>query len=1772
MSTEEATSDPGGPAEVPIDLMNDPPSAKRSRGDKDTMGEADTCRICRGEGTAEEPLFHPCRCSGSIKFVHQDCLMEWLSHSHKKYCELCKTHFRFTKMYDPQMPPSIPVPVLFRQLGSHAADALRTWSRAFLVGLVWLGWLPWSMRVGWRVLFWFGDGGWATAEMQAMPHRDAADTLEALRRTIEEAPSSSDRIRHPFGSPMMLGDYVDLASRSEPAGFPVETELARSRLSIVGRTILAFLGLAESSPAVPRPKLPEVGYMASNVTQHPSLLSNVTYLNSLTPSASLNKVIIDILEGQIITLLVVLAFVLIFLIREWVVQQQFGIDIGVDVNGELAPADAPNAAGEPHREPARPPVEDGAEEPDRASAVSGSTLEGTESPPDHSLSAGGLMDGSSFPQDHQSGRLWGVSRSSGVNRADSNAPEGGSSSIATSENAASENVVRSNAFKAGSGSTQQPSLVPEISEPPSPSRQRRPRLPARSSSFAASQIQRLIEEESRIREDLPKPEDVVRIWRQADGRTEDFVKIVREEGRAAELTWLTKALELLRQVDTHQEAKGYDRTDDLVGQPESSRTLHATAGLSSGFENARSSNVHVDKGKEVARDIETYLESTTTGDRRSSTSALPGSTHDRQSADQKFDGRILEGRSNGRSTPGFGGSQADSDESSLPSRTSSITRHHRHDRRGVTPGNFSEAGTRAPGSQFSSRASSPGRNQTPSDAWATIGDEPSETGEIDAAQDDIAATTMNARPSAAPLPAAHAAPRNILARAMDWCWGGVGEEQFAFENFDRVRQNMAIGPPVLDGPGLPGRRPQDMGDLEGHAGDEDEGHDDVDEEEDVSSDEDDDDDEDDEDNENDPNNDPNQQGIIDDAEDFDGVMELIGFRGPLTGLFQNAMFSSVLLSATISGGIWVPYVWGKVVLVLLAHPFSLIITLPLRWLSIISELVVDVALVCAGSAFSWLDYLARLLLSPLAPTFPVLGRYVGTNIVASFAQSVVERSLHRIAKLLVATSIGFSAADYPIFSIVAYESLTTLKSLVLGALTFVSSPAISLYRSGPRLFWSSLRTVAVESWTSFSVRAFTDQLQHAYADLKTIFLNPPSLSSFSALKYALATSSPISKPESSAIHWTATDRIIAIVAGYTFFSLMGALYVKRRAPFSTSEQGKRVEAIMQSILIQAGGVLKVIVIISVEMIAFPLYCGMLLDLALLPVFGGATVGSRIDFTLRSPWTSAFVHWFIGTCYMFHFALFVSMCRRILREGVLYFIRDPDDPNFHPVRDVLEKNVASQLRKIAFSALVYGALVIFCLGGIVWGLGRITNVLPIHWSSNEPVLEFPIDLLFYNFMMPSAIVFLQPSKGVQALYGWWFRRCARLLRLTHFLFGVPQRDEQGHYKRWRWVHAWARPFRHTIEAEERSAARVSAREPQPSPEFVQDGRFVRTPNSDQVRISKGTPAFQEIDDHDLDQPQDIAIPRSFRDDNRDLYTQVYIPPMFRVRIGAFIFLIWIFAAVTGVSLTIVPLVFGRMVLAAMMPRHLRTNDVYAFSIGLYLLGGVAYAALHLRRAHLWVRRTKVDAASMQYAAQTACHYGLRALSLLYIVVTLGIILPALSALLVELYVVLPAHTYLAAHERHIIDLVQGWTLGILYVNILGRAILWYPHLRPARALRAIARNGWLNPDVRLATRSVIVPATVVMVFTALTPLLLGRLAILLGLDHVLGLGPSTVYRFSYPAVLGLAVGLLVARELRSTAQQWQQSIRDEVYLVGQRLHNLGESRHGHGQGSPVTGMV
>lgn len=58
-----------------------------------------------------------------------------------------------------------------------------------------------------------------------------------------------------------------------------------------------------------------------------------------------------------------------------------------------------------------------------------------------------------------------------------------------------------------------------------------------------------------------------------------------------------------------------------------------------------------------------------------------------------------------------------------------------------------------------------------------------------------------------------------------------------------------------------------------------------------------------------------------------------------------------------------------------------------------------------------------------------------------------------------------------------------------------------------------------------------------------------------------------------------------------------------------------------------------------------------------------------------------------------------------------------------------------------------------------------------------------------------------------------------------------------------------------------------------------------------------------------------------------------------------------------------------------------------------------------------------------------------------------------------------------------------------------------------------------------------------------------------------LATGAAYRYAYPAFAAVGLGLLGCAEVRSAVRAWRGRIRDEVYLIGERLHNFGERRAG-----------
>jgi E3 ubiquitin-protein ligase DOA10 len=107
-----------------------------------------------------------------------------------------------------------------------------------------------------------------------------------------------------------------------------------------------------------------------------------------------------------------------------------------------------------------------------------------------------------------------------------------------------------------------------------------------------------------------------------------------------------------------------------------------------------------------------------------------------------------------------------------------------------------------------------------------------------------------------------------------------------------------------------------------------------------------------------------------------------------------------------------------------------------------------------------------------------------------------------------------------------------------------------------------------------------------------------------------------------------------------------------------------------------------------ELGLFPLMLGTLLDTVTVDLFG-TTLDNRRAFWKRSPIMFLILypnsslskqyqmnltrqrHWLVGMGYMVHFASFVQWVREIVRPGVLWFMRDPADPDFNPLKEMVE---------------------------------------------------------------------------------------------------------------------------------------------------------------------------------------------------------------------------------------------------------------------------------------------------------------------------------------------------------------------------------------------------------------------------------------------------------------------------------------------------------------------
>ena len=1183
------------------DIMNDPAYDTNAKEKQKSLDEPDTCRICRGEGSQEEPLFYPCKCSGSIKFVHQNCLMEWLSHSQKKHCELCKTPFHFTKLYHPQMPGTVPLPVFLRQAAIHTWKSFLTWSRFQLVMFVWVAWLPWCMRTIWRGLFWIGDGGWVDWKARGMQNESAILTFSTKLAAQSTSPANQTLFasREATASAFIL----QVSNKIPKLVSPIRRLLAFAAGEPLGLKLLKKLyqfvvGGASGEPSFSMTSTTNITNYADHVPRSSSWLSDVKFLRTLTRSTVLNNLIIDALEGQIITLALVTAFILIFLIREWVVQQQPNLFGGAEARVNL-----PGAQNAPV--PVQQPAEQRHEGPHGEGAV-GLADEGVQlqGPRPRIIAR---------PRPRRPARPRQTSEQ-GANQRDEFATEGPEYETVEIE----KSGPQANAFDKDTKDQFQGSL-------------QRPSMPDRDRFARAAEIRRTIEEQSRVSEDGADPGKIFQeLWNRAENNPSEVIRIIDEEGRNDELEWIVATM---RKIEV---PSSVDISEGQIVPPADNPVNVPIRNEDKGSNDSRRPSddegfVVLDNVDSEPKDEQSLDSDSSESSTREKAILLPSATKS-----------LIEPATLGRSSINSPDQKAvqlngpsDANQSSTRDTAQGVSSE------GAKQDLDVASSTEKPLDNPNDNPFHPDYEGELPEQNTAAGIEEILPETVQPVNSSIEANGANERQIQAdpPLqnPERH---RGLLERVTEWLWGGAAPEPPPSEqpagDDEHIVDNIADEAPFVPMEhGHPLRAADNDGEVPGQ----------------------------------DPEVfaaaiqaglDPNDVEAADDIEDLEGIMELVGMQGPLAGLVQNGMFCACLVSLTIFFGVWIPYMSGKLFLVFLAHPLSLLLKLPLRCAASTADMIIDAFTFAIACTFYWTDIFVRLLCTPVGWAIPAVAKVNQNSLVADLAKTYAEGALERLMNTVTATGNTVLESDIPAFSVVAHESLLSIEGrarwLLRGVCDLIGYCFGVVYNS------SNFKETAAPL-ASGVVNQGKALIAFVMDKIPTIVPSVSSFSQFHPLHVNLSMTPRSSPLDYDLAYWGAKDRAIAVIFGYLFFALLGVIYLNLNARVKGVNKAERVAGVLADVLYQAGGVLKVILIISIEMIVFPLYCGLLLDVALLPLFGSATLMSRIEFTLSSPYTSIFVHWFVGTCYMFHFALFVAMCRKLMRTGVLckLVLRHDRDP-------------------------------------------------------------------------------------------------------------------------------------------------------------------------------------------------------------------------------------------------------------------------------------------------------------------------------------------------------------------------------------------------------------------------------------------------------------------------------------------------------------------------------
>ncbi|CAL9730105.1 ERAD-associated E3 ubiquitin-protein ligase DOA10 [Monosporozyma unispora] len=359
---------------------------------------------------------------------------------------------------------------------------------------------------------------------------------------------------------------------------------------------------------------------------------------------------------------------------------------------------------------------------------------------------------------------------------------------------------------------------------------------------------------------------------------------------------------------------------------------------------------------------------------------------------------------------------------------------------------------------------------------------------------------------------------------------------------------------------------------------------------------------------------------------------------------------------------------------------------------------------------------------------------------------------------------------------------------------------------------------------------------------------------------------------------------------------------------------------------------KVFTLFFIELAGFPITAGVMLDLSLIaPVLGDSSTWLWVP-KMCWVWTkgSLIVYWIVGTLYMYWFAKYIGMIRQyIIRPGVLFFIRSPDDPNIKILHDSLIHPMGIQLSRLCLSMFIYAVF-------ILAGFGIHTRLIfPLFFTNNfistyelfSTVNFINVSTMLLCFYLAKIII--EDNRNVIVLVRkYWmkmFQVISRKSRLSSFILGKDYSLERGHilYRNYFYkffapkTAQWSNPDLFTNPKTEADAKKLFQENNMIHAYFIPDGMLMRVPSSDIVSRNYVQTMFVPVTKNDkLLKPLDLKKMKERNQRNAgefayldhqntefDDYFVCYVPPNFKLRYMSLIGLTWLFASLLIIGVAV-----------------------------------------------------------------------------------------------------------------------------------------------------------------------------------------------------------------------------------------------------------------------------